>query len=185
MAASPIHAASEAAIAAFAGISVVTWRKHKEKGCPVPTTKEGMQDWLTEYNLWRVQNGQVPSAQKAGPDDETVKWQRERMKWLAIEKRWAVAQMAKQLVPRQQVIERTTQQIMAVRQALNDMVRKLASRLFNAPTPEAIEQELQLEVDHILNGFAQGLQSLVDAHAAPNAGGSAGVNSTELPNDEQ
>jgi hypothetical protein len=153
---------SEQAISQFAGVSVVTWRKHKAMGAPTPLTKEGMPAWLSDYNAWRVDNGQVPSATKKTTDDETVKWQRERMKWLAIEKRWAVAAMAKQLVPRAQVVERTTKQIMAVRQALNDMVRKLASRLFNASSPEAIEQELQQEVDHILSGFAQGLEQITD-----------------------
>lgn len=162
MGASPLHVLSEQAIAQAASVSVPTWRKHRLAGAPVPTSRENLDEWLASYKEWRTANGQVPSTQRRTVDDETTRWQRERMKWLAIEKKWAVAHMAKQLVPRKDVIERTTQQIMAVRTALNDMVRKLASRLFNAPTPEAIEAELQAEVDHILDGFSRGLGQIID-----------------------
>lgn len=161
MAAAPINAVPEQTLAQLAGVSVVTWRKHRAMGAPTPRSKDALDEWRDAYAQWREDNGQG-QRRAGGADNETLRWQRERMKWLALEKRWSVAAMAKQLVPRQQVIERTTQQILAVRQALNDMVRKLASRLFNAPSPESIEAELQREVDHILDGFAQGLEQISD-----------------------
>ena len=159
MATAPKHALGEVALAQMAGVSVNTWRSHKSLGCPVPRRKADLDAWLRQYQAWRVANGKVPSTErKLSTDPEALKWQRERMKWLAVEKKWSVALMAKKLVQREEVERRTVQQVLAVRQALNDMVRKLASRLYNAASPEAIELELQAEVDHILASFAQGME---------------------------
>lgn len=163
MSRSPDHALSEIKLARLVGVSPTTWRAHKALGCPVPLRAQDLPRWQREYAAWRQANGKVASAdRKLQVDPETQRWANERVKWTAIEKKIAVGMLARRLVERGEVERRTVAQIMAVRAALNDMVRKMASRLFNAPSQEELERELQAEVDHILESFARGLERVAD-----------------------
>ena len=81
---------------------------------------------------------------------------------LALKAKFTVAQLARKLVDRSEVEQRTVRQITAVKKAMYDMVRKLAGRLFNAPSEEAVEAELLAEVDHICRSFAAGMMTVPD-----------------------
>lgn len=164
MARAPDHALSEIKLARLAGVSATTWRSHKALGCPVPLRARDLPAWQEQYAAWRTANGKVPTNHRRDDaNPEATRWAQEKVKWGAIEKRISVGVLAGRLVDRVEVERRTVKQILVVRQALNDMVRKMASRLFNAPSQEDLERELQSEVDHILSSFSRGLEQVVDA----------------------
>jgi hypothetical protein len=181
----PKLAATSAELARLAGVSVNTWSSHVALGCPVPKRKRDLPTWLTQYAAWRIANGKVPPTErKVHADPEALQWQRERTKWAALEKKVAVGLLVRRLVERAEVERRSVQQILAVRQSLNGMVRKMSARLFNAPSPEWIEQELQTEVDYILEGFAEGMERVADIDEAPAAGEDADDDGSRDPTAE-
>ena len=143
------------------GVSITTWKNHRASGCPVPTarTKRSLDKWEREYRAWRTANDKVPPQdRKVLVDPNKAKWDVEQKKWAAMERKIRVGLLARRLVDRGEVEDRTVRQIMVVRQALSDMVRKLSPRFFKAPSLDVLMQEFQDEIDHICQSFADGLQ---------------------------
>jgi len=170
MAAPRKAALSELEIAELAGVSVNTWRAHAREGAPAPAKRTHVAAWLRRYHAWRRSHGKVSTVElPPAVDPEAKKWATERAKYLAINARLTVSERMGQLLPRDLVEKDASMAALTVRNRLNDMVRKMASRLFGAPSEVAIEEALQAEVDDILRGFARGLTNITAA-----GGGSSG-----------
>lgn len=159
-------------LAAMAGVSLTTWKQHVGEGAPAPETKAKLREWLVAYHAWRKQKKPGPGAPASTRDRGDDFWTTERKKYLALRSKLELAHARGKLVKRSEVERFATTAIVAVRQRLSDLVKKMSVRLFQAPTVEWIEEQLRTEIEAICRGFAAGLEVPEDERGAVPVAGS-------------
>lgn len=164
MSAKPKHVKPKAELAALAGVSETTWKKHKLEGCPVPKTARGINAWLKRYHLWRKQNGKFETGgtgQSAELREAKEEAQVLKTKLLRMDYR----RRSGELIERATVVEFCGKAVLSVRQRLEAIRHKMAARLENV-TADVVDEELQREFDALCDDFTRGLNQSHDDGSA-------------------
>jgi hypothetical protein len=158
------HALPAPQLAKLAGVSLTTWKEHVRDGAPTPRRKSDVKAWLVKYHEWRKLKKPGPGAPASARSVDDY-WTTERKKYLALRSKLDLLHARGLLVKRSEVVAFATAAFGAVGMRLNDLVKKMAVRLFQAPSVEWIEEQLRTEVDSIRRGLENGLE--VPAHEDP------------------
>lgn len=162
MAPPPKHGLSEVELAARAGVHVTTWKSHKaQAGCPIPKSKKDVPAWVKAYAQWRAANGKVQTPAAAPREDpELQKHRRDQARYRSTMMQIELAKIARDLVPRSEVVVHCRESVALVRQRLNAHVRKMASifgPLLGAGGDAFAHETLQADVDDICAAFQRSM----------------------------
>jgi len=119
--------------------------------------------WARQRDRERAPLESSSSSDGSESSPELERFRRARADLLEID----LGQRRGELVERREVVDFAATSIQAVRQRLDDLVRKMSVRLFQGPSIEWIEAQLRTEVDALCRGFAAGINR---THAARDDG---------------
>lgn len=146
-------------LAALVGVNDSTWKMHVTQGCPVPKSARDLRPWLKRYHPWRRANGKVAATEMrstARVREDEAEAKAEKEQWRAKLTKLDYQVRTGDLVSRTDVLEFAGSAVDVVRQRLNDMVQKMASRLVGQ-VEHVIAAELQSEVDSMCSAFERGM----------------------------
>ena len=135
--------------------------------------RQGLPDAGGRYDVaeivrWLRTRIRVQEREGREPSRALEEWRRLR----ASREKLAFDRETGELIDRDVVVAYAGRAVLTVRNRLNDIVRKMAARLFNAPSREWIEEQLQEEVDAICATYERGMRT--DSAATEPLGASAG-----------
>lgn len=160
MAARPKRKTAE--LAEALGCHPRTLERYFDDGAPNPKRGESVADWAKRIRKWKRDRKRKPgppsliegSGEEAA--SEAATWEVKSRKALAETRIFDLEVKRGDYLNREDVLHEWVAREMAVRTALLALPRKLARRLFQAPDPESIEEEIRAEVVAILEGFCRG-----------------------------
>ena len=142
-------------VATIAGVTGATLDGWCRRGCP--RRPDGRFD-LPAVVAWLREDGDaLVAARLAKADGDAEKALALWRGYRAERERLALARETGDLIERAEVVDYAGRAVLTVRNRLNDLVRKMAARLFNAPSREWIEEQMQDEVDAICSTYERGM----------------------------
>jgi hypothetical protein len=122
-------------------------------GCP--RLGDGSYDVAAVVEWLRKRDADRAARTAGGSDPDLRRWRSAR----ADREQLRLDLDREKLIPKAAVEARSVRQILAVKQRLVNLCRKMGTKLMHAASPDAIEEELLREIRDICNDFARGLEA--------------------------
>lgn len=133
----------------------------RARAAGLPRRSDGRHDLSPVFRWVREREREKPPVPAAGESKELERWRRARADVAELD----LEQRRGELVDRNEVVDYVCRTIDALKQRLRNMTKRLASRLYDAPSAAYCEEQIEEEVRAILRAFANGLDRAAEGTA--------------------
>lgn len=148
------------------GLAVRTVQREKGRGLPLPAAGEHLASWAARARAWRAAHKQRtgPKVDPAAAGDQVglAHWNLRYRQARALRETLALQRERGEVHSKADCEREQVQRLLELRAFFVQLPDRLARRLFQAPSPEAIKVEVEAELRHAFEALQRG-----DAPPAP------------------